>query len=51
MESRPGRRLEAINGKLRLIQRHGHGYHIVEALAAAIYLRLGGISIPLLMRP
>jgi len=40
-------RLEAINGKIRLIQRRGYGYHSVDALAASIYLCLGGITIRL----
>lgn len=40
-------RLEGINSKIRLIQRRGHGYHSVQALAAVIYLCLGGITIEL----
>jgi transposase len=44
-------RLEGINGKIRLIQRRGYGYHSVDALAASIYLCLGGITIPLPTRP
>lgn len=40
-------RLEGINGKIRLIQRRGHGYRSVDSLAAAIYLCLGGITIQL----
>ena len=44
-------RLEGINGKIRLIQRHGYGYHSVDSLAAAIHLCLGGITIQLPTRP
>ena len=44
-------RLEGINGKIRLIQRRGYGYHSVDALAASIYLCLGGITVPLPTRP
>ncbi|HUP86660.1 MAG TPA: transposase, partial [Acidimicrobiales bacterium] len=44
-------RLEGINSKIRLIQRRGHGYHSVQALAAVIYLCLGGITIELPTRP
>jgi transposase len=44
-------RLEGINGKIRLIQRRGYGYHSVDALAASIYLCLGGITIQLPTRP
>jgi transposase len=44
-------RLEGINSKIRLIQRRGHGYHSVNALAAVIYLCLGGITIDLPTRP
>jgi transposase len=40
-------RLEGINAKIRLIQRRGYGYHSVDALAAVIYLCLGGITIQL----
>jgi transposase len=40
-------RLEGINAKIRLIQRRGYGYHSVDALAAVIYLCLGGITITL----
>lgn len=40
-------RLEGINGKIRLIQRRGHGYHSVDALTASIYLCLGGITVRL----
>ena len=38
-------RLEGINGKIRLIQRRGYGYHSIHALAASIYLCLGGITL------
>jgi transposase len=44
-------RLEGINAKIRLIQRRGYGYHSLPALAAAIYLCLGGITIQLPTRP
>ena len=44
-------RLEGINAKIRLIQRRGYGYHSVEALAASIYLCLGGITVRLPTRP
>ena len=44
-------RLEGINGKIRLIQRRGYGYHSVDSLAAAIHLCLGGITIQLPTRP
>ena len=44
-------RLEGINGKIRLIQRRGYGYHSVDSLAASIYLCLGGITIQLPTRP
>jgi transposase len=44
-------RLEAINAKIRLIQRRGYGYHSVDALAASIYLCLGGITIRLPTHP
>jgi transposase len=44
-------RLEGINGKIRLIQRRGYGYHSVDSLAAAIYLCLGGITIQLPTKP
>ncbi|HEY1523524.1 MAG TPA: ISL3 family transposase [Solirubrobacteraceae bacterium] len=40
-------RLEGINGKIRLIQRRGYGYHSVDSLAAVIHLCLGGISVQL----
>jgi transposase len=44
-------RLEGINGKIRLIQRRGYGYHSVDALAASIYLCLGGITVRLPTHP
>jgi transposase len=44
-------RLEGINAKIRLIQRRGYGYHSVDALAASIYLCLGGITVQLPTRP
>lgn len=44
-------RLESINGKIRLIQRRGYGYHSIDALAASIYLCLGGIPTQLPTRP
>jgi transposase len=44
-------RLEGINGKIRLIQRRGYGYHSVDALAASIYLCLGGIPTQLPTKP
>jgi len=44
-------RLEGINAKIRLIQRRGYGYHSVDALAASIYLCLGGITIQLPTHP
>jgi transposase len=44
-------RLEGINGKIRLIQRRGYGYHSIDALAASIYLCLGGIPTHLPTRP
>lgn len=44
-------RLEGLNANIRLVQRLGYGYHSVDALAAAIYLRLGGITIHLPMQP
>jgi transposase len=40
-------RLEGINAKIRLIQRRGYGYRSLDALTAAIYLCLGGITINL----
>jgi transposase len=40
-------RLEGINSKIRVIQRRGYGHHTAEALAAMIYLCLGGITITL----
>lgn len=44
-------RLEGINSKIRLIQRRGYGYHSLEALAASIYLCLGGITVKLPTQP
>ena len=44
-------RLEGINGKIRLIQRRGYGYHSTDALAASIYLCLGQIPTQLPTRP
>jgi transposase len=44
-------RLEGINAKIRLIQRRGYGYHSLDALAATIYLCLGGITIQLPTHP
>jgi transposase len=44
-------RLEGINSKIRLIQRRGYGYHSTDALAASIYLCLGGITIQLPTHP
>jgi transposase len=38
-------RLAGINGKIRLIQRRGYGYHSVDALAPSIYLCPGGITL------
>jgi transposase len=40
-------RLEGINARIRVIQRRGYGYHSVDALAAVIYLCLGGITVQL----
>jgi hypothetical protein len=40
-------RLEGINAKIRLIQRRGYGFRNLDALSAAIYLCLGGISLNL----
>jgi len=40
-------RLEGINAKIRLIQRRGYGFRSLDALTAAIYLCLGGITITL----
>jgi transposase len=40
-------RLEGINAKIRLIQRRGYGFRNLDALSAAIYLCLGGITINL----
>jgi transposase len=44
-------RLEGINAKIRLIQRRGYGYHSIKALAASIYLCLGGITVRLPTHP
>jgi transposase len=38
-------RLEGINSKIRLINRRAHGHRTADALAASIYLCLGGITI------
>lgn len=40
-------RLEGINSKVRLINRRAHGHRTAQALAANIYLCLGGITIKL----
>jgi transposase len=40
-------RLEGINAKIRLIQRRGFGYRNLDALTAAIYLSLGGVTLNL----
>jgi transposase len=40
-------RLEGINAKIRLIQRRGFGFRNLDALTAAIYLCLGGVSLNL----
>ncbi len=40
-------RLEGINGKIRLTQRRGYGYHSADSLAAVIHLCLGGIAVRL----
>jgi hypothetical protein len=40
-------RLEGINAKIRLIQRRGYGFRNLDALTAAIYLCLGGITLSL----
>jgi transposase len=40
-------RLEGINAKIRLIQRRGYGFRNLDALTAAIYLCLGGITLNL----
>jgi transposase len=37
-------RLEDINAKIRLIQRRGFGFRNLNALTAAIYLCLGGVT-------
>jgi transposase len=44
-------RLEGINAKIQLIQRRGYGYHSLDALAATIYLCLGGITLKLPTQP
>lgn len=40
-------RVEGVNGKIRLINNRAHGHRSVDALAASIYLTLGGITIEL----
>lgn len=40
-------RLEGINSKIRVIQRRSYGHHTADAIAAMIYLCLGGITITL----
>ena len=40
-------RLEGINAKIRLIQRRRYGFRNLDALTAAIYLCLGGITLNL----
>lgn len=40
-------RLEGINAKIRVIQRRGYGHPDADALAAMIYLCLGGITLTL----
>jgi transposase len=40
-------RLEGINAKIRLIQRRGYGFRNLDALSAAIFLCLGGITLNL----
>lgn len=40
-------RLEGTNAKIRLIQRRGYGFRNLNALTAAIYLCLGGVTIEL----
>ena len=40
-------RLEAINGRIRLIQRRGYGLTNLQSLTAMIHLCLGGITITL----
>jgi transposase len=42
-------RLEGINAKIRLIQRRGFGFGNLDALTAAIYLCLGGVTLDLPM--
>jgi transposase len=44
---RANSRLEGINAKIRLIQRRGYGFRNLDALSAAIYLCLGGITLDL----
>ncbi|MFI7597832.1 transposase [Actinoplanes sp. NPDC049681] len=43
-------RLEGINAKIRLIRRRGFGYRNLDALTAAIYLCLGGVTLDLLRK-
>ena len=38
-------RLEGINAKIRLVPRRGYGFRDLDALTAAIYLRLGGVTL------
>jgi transposase len=40
-------RLESINAKIQLIQRRGYGFRNLDALTAAIYLCLGGVTVDL----
>jgi transposase len=40
-------RVEGVNAKIRLINNRAHGHRSVDALAASIYLTLGGITIDL----
>ena len=40
-------RVEGVNAKIRLINNRAHGHQSVDALAASIYLTLGGITIDL----
>jgi hypothetical protein len=40
-------RLEGIDAKIRLIQRRGYGFRNLDALTAAIYLCLGGVTLQL----
>src|SRR5205085_2881586 len=44
-------RLEGINAKIRVIQRHGYGHSNPDTLAAMIHLCLGGITLTLPGRP